>query len=1002
MTPSPSLFLESESALGTPNSPLTREQLVKLSRSPIAKRLHITKADYAIPIPFTLELPPRLSKSAPSTPLKERSSPSSSPKRSPKRLLFSGAGYEPAGYSSGSESEPDRGREYNPYLNSPKPPRITQSRKKVAKFVQKSNTIPADQLSMIEESSTRTNSVNSKTLPTLPDLQDEGISSPSLDFKLLGARGPSLSRKLTRKPPPDWNQKSSSTDSPFISSSPISTADSSFKGAERLETKNNADTTLKPMDLSALAQSMGNLTVNVAQSKGNVSSQQAMRSETSRLLPHTPAVRHALHLSDESAYRLGTRTFSEESHVSSVSSFNSFGDMNSFRFGAGPSEKNEGEQVLRQSSIMTTSSASSWNSLQRSLDVSLKKTLSSMSPSPEKDTPEATKKLPELPLEDIEDKTIEIAPLSVSKHHSENSLLPTDDNEDEVTEQGEDSSNIGHEDELLDSFGSLDYNNGDGRSFIFPNDLSNITNSTSLKPRRKVKSGSSYSLVSPTGQITIPDLEKDTLHYKTAKLSQLNNHLSDQLMEPIGFPGKAAKEHFRIMYNGLSTDSDSDSSFNSQFSKLQGNIKTKQRLQQEKNVDQCLRLPSVSSKSPVRHSRRRSMYNIQFESEFIEPSVHTRSKSTMDIQDQKRVLKPTELNKNLFQKRNIAKQEIESVGKSASPNYDPQDSNVDDTLKDIVIAEPPAKVNYPVDFRSASDVPKKPYTANYESCYDILRIASRGPEHSRNNVLNTYPVPSNTYSEQASSYNSSQTAGETLSTAPTDPGSITIDLTKDDYDVCMIKRNDSTMSYKSVIEKTKDGQKVEVVLVEEDEEPSNLDRDDLLSIYSRYMGTWEPAELKRADSTQSYVSDVSEGSAVSWAASDAKFRVKSITKPARDLPPAIAPHQAEKFPTKPVYNAPKIFVNQKKIPAPISLQVPRLVGSRLPALNKKNFQYAEVKALPQVLAPPQAPKTRDQSVSISQSKSPSHINSSYFDYSSNATYDFKSFIHQRNPKGLSR
>lgn len=1011
---SPQLFLDTDGVYSSLSSPLTHEQLIKLSRSPIASRLHITKANYAIPIPFTLQLPPRLSKSAPNSPQKEFSSALSSPKKSPTRLLFSGSGYKPAAYGSDSESESETSRDYIRHPSGQKPPSVTQNRKKVAKFVHRSQNIPADQLSIIEESSTRTNSVKSKSLPTLPKPQDTAADNDR-PLIVLGARGPSLSRKLLRKPPPDLileTTSSSPNESPFISPQlqPNSTADSSFRGAEKLETKHDTHAIIQPMNMDVLTKSINN--------NGQANVQQPTKPESMKQLPHTLGVRHALHLGDSDAvYQLTRRTFSDESQVSSVSSFNSFGDMNSFKFGylPGPTDNENKETVLRQSSIMTTSSGSSWNSLQRSLDVSLKNTLSTMSPSSQSETPGAPKELPELPLEDIEDKTIEIAPLAVARHSSENSILPADSKETEEAEILQHSESIVNDDELLDSFGSLDYNNGDGKSFSFPNNLSNITNSTEAKRKneRNLKSSASYALVSSTGQIKIPDLEKETHYYRVAKASQLNSQLDEQLMEPIGFPGKAAREHFKIMYGSMATDSDSDSSFNSQFSKLQGNTKAKHKVQDKNNLPQKQLAPSVSSISPVRHTRRRSMYDINFESEnAAKPliSAHSRSKSTMDIQSHQKGFEQNKLDEVYPTTNSTSKQELLASGEPGSDERDLQKS-ADETLQDIVIAEPPAKVVYPVDFRSASAIPKKPhsYASNLGPYYDRSRISSRVPENHPKSV-------SHTDSEHASSYHSSHTAGETLSTAPTDPESITIDLTKDDYDVCMIKRNDSTLSYRSVIEKTKDGQNVEVVLVDEDEEPSRLDRDDLLSIYSRYMGTWAPFELNRAASTLSSVSDSSEGSAVSWAASDTNFQVKTKPMPRRELPSALVTNRSRIAPVKPVYNFAKITVNQNRIPAPsypkqshhvksaYSKQShpvqtaypkqPHHVQSKLPALNKKNLQYAEVKARPQV------PRTMEQPVAAPQSKN-SRGENSYFDYSSNPTYDFNSFIHQRKPKRAS-
>lgn len=1000
------IFANAEGSPGLLETPLTQEQLMKLSRSPIANRLHITKADYAIPIPFTLQLPPRLSKSAPNSPKKDLSSPFVSPKKSPTRLLFSGSGYEPALSGSSSESESDTSREYSRYSMGQKPPSVTKSRKKVAKFVEKSQAVPADQLSIIEENSTRTNSVKSKILPVLPDSINEFESKDRMPM-FSGARG--SCRKLLRRPPPDLVLETSHTPSTKHNqvSYPLhhgSTECSNFVEKKMLEPKHYVTGELTNMAISARSRNELALSQN--------QQQHLQISSKSNPISHTEAVRHSLNYDEDDSHQKTKRNFSDESHVSSVSSFSSFGDIMSIRFNStqDPAEGALTGAVLRQSSVMTTSSANSWNSLQRSLDLSLKNTLSGMSPR----TPaETEKELPNLPLEYIEDKTIEIAPLTVSKMPSNRTPLlksgdelkakeeqkedededekedEEDDEEEEVEEEEDDQPNltIQSQDEWTASSGSMDYNNGDGQSFSFPNNLNNVTNSADvkLKSQRKFKHNSSYSLVTPTGHIEIPDLNENSQYHTKHHLSR---PISQQTMEPIGLPSKAAREHFKMMCGGLSTDSDDDSSFNSQFSKMQGS-KIDKKKPYCNNLDNKNQTPSISSMSPVRHSRCRSMYDISFESNNIDKSSiykYAKPKSIMDIPILQNMLGGKVLDKSMEKIQRLSENQPQLAIKSDCIEKEDQNTNEDETLGNIVVAEPPAKVLYPVDFRSALSFPKKTpkYAVNHGQYYDPPRISSEKHKYGHNSI-------SNPESEQASSYHSSHTAGETLSTAPTETGSVLIDLTKDEYDVCMIKRHDSTTSYKSVIEKTKDGQKVEVVLVDEDEEPSYLARDDLLSIYSRYMGTWGSDEMRKV-SARSYASDSSEASTESWAASESNFRLKTNSSGRNPLALTTASH-LRLAPTSVVKNSARTTENEKKSKGLVYPLLPQFtVSPGSPAAKRNGQYYADVKARPQV------PRTVASSRKTNVSRVALRVDNNYFDYSYNPTYDLNSFIHQRNPR----
>lgn len=801
---------------------VSADRLRELLRLPISRKLHITRSNYAIPIPFTLQLPPKLS--APSTP--NNSAPSSvalSP-RSPLRLVFTGKSYEPID----SESEED-----NLYRASAspaaKPPSTTASRKKIAKFVQKTHSVPLDQLSMIEEKLTRANSMKTKSLPLLPN-------SPA-------STGPR--RTLLRKPPPEMDPV---LEAPVAKRVQLAILTNDVETASKLVTSR-----LTPLLSSAeprVSHPPQNLASNLAPPamvNRNNASAVSTATPPNGCLRQSTAFHHNLNNGTEAELRIAKRSFSDELHVSSVSSFSSVGDIFNHFVTTSPRPMKVSPRLLLQNSQERKLSAQSaesgeshnlWTSVQKSLDISVKDSDKDQESEESEEDEEDN---------DIADDTIDadILPLNVPAK-------------------------------------KIDDNSGAGIGFNFPNNNTNVTNEKKKRSSPARKSHSSYSLMSPEGQIEIPNL--DDLRVDSP------NSRSDKI-EPIGMPSKAARDHFKSMY-GESTDSDSDSSFNSQFSKL--NKSANAQLSPIKETSQ----PKLLSASPIRHARQRSMYNIDFGSEVqVSPQrKHTRLKSAADLANLlpakgfkfggilpglKNVQKQQQIQQGNMQPAQQASTETQGDSmKAQGGSIKAQRANtktVPASTKElpsvpIVVAEPPRKVQYAVDFKRAKEHPSHEEFSVKEPV-DFYHRSTLSATTSRSSHL-TYQ----TASEIASSYQSSRTARETVSTAPTDNDSVVIDLTKDGYNVCMIQRNDSQLSYRSVIEKTKDGKDVEVVLVEEDEEESFNDRDDLSSIYSRYMNDW----VSRSDSVRSSASEASTTSANSWCNSESNFQVKSIVAARRE------------------------------------------------------------------------------------------------------------------------
>lgn len=929
-------------------SGMTSRQLRELSRSPLLKNLHITRSSYAIPIPFTLQLPPRLSNSAPTTP-KNKASFRDLPK-SPSRLIFTGKSYE--ALQSDSDSDRSFGERMDHFSpGSAKPPAVTTSRKKVAKFVRKTNSVPADQLSMIEEAS-RANSMHSKALPLIPRAPEHHNSDGTV-LAPVAIRVPSLTHEpgildaglyknlhestidMSRQQEgmglfhhTDMAQRTEPRPAqipPSVSSSSVSSKKMTRKAPPDMFPNNSAHTSGQAVvQHPAPNLGPGRAEISMTHRTGparagyNIppSSMENHGAQTEVLAPvllntlrHSVAFHHNL---NDAELRIDKRTFSDESQVSSVSSFSSVGDY----FNVNPYAYSTRDLKIPPRGPLHQLRES--NSPFLDVEIPAK--------SAEADFPDTVLS------SGTADDTLDVDTLPLNSE-------PADEAEDS--------------------------NRGAGFGFSFPNNESNVTNTKKPKAARPVHS--TYASISTAGQIEIPDLAA-MARPETAPLHSAASLPTSTSMEPIGMPSTAAKSHFKSMFDGIGSDSDSESSFNSQFSKLNNDKQA-----EEKEATQLKPTArNLPLSSPVRHVRGRSMYNIDFDGlpEASPERKHSRSKSADMLVTRTRPLstrKYAAIRKSQTEKFLIylgqgiqgkpgnleeeqqalspAKLPAKTLSQRASrspnkPAYSPTAS--DSTVCPQVIVAPPKKVQYAVDFRAPSRLAERADSFSIKrpgSTYDCTKPGSLCPE----SAYRSTPT-----SETASSYQSSRTARETASTAPTDTNSVVIDLTKDGYNLCMIQRNDSQTSYRSVIEKTKDGKDVEVVLVDEDDDNNNnnnnniskdLERDDLLSIYSRYMGDW----VARSDSVRSAASDSSTATSSSWANSEANFHVKSMASLRRE--------QA-----------------YKTGPSPVKMRSPQKTGKFL-SIREENAR-------------------------------PEGGESHYYDYSAGDNYDFKTFMNQRKSAGI--
>lgn len=1044
------------------NSSLSPKQLKLLSNSPAFSRLHVStspeRSQYVIPIPFTLKLPPKLSSHNQNPPSPRSISPErsnrnereTSPTRSLSpnklsRLVYNGNKYEKLESLSDSEEGEDE-RNHRPLIRRPAPPPVTTNKRKSKKQNIQAKQMSHDELSTIDEASnyakSRTPSYRSrkegKSLPLPPSNEgiNAGKSVPRISHKA------SLSTPISVETPDKFTFR--------VPNSATSVKDSYYR--------------------NLLVPSQNLQSIDKTPRMINSSVPRSSTEDNIRLLQSNAPTE-----SNDTVLRIHKRSFSDESKVSSLSSFSSFGGM--LNTSPSPNLNQAGPLLLESkaddqfrnienprtiSNGSTTSCASdvssnaSWNSLQKSIGINDSNSLS------ESEVVQGKPKSPSGIATSNEDKIIG------SEHSNDNDTKDlkmalgtneesncSDTDESEIADLYLNESEVSINDKTeigvpicqkLTAYNESD-NEGAGTRFNFPAGSGNITNSKELKQNITPSSSRRSSAYmaqykSPSGQIEIPDLDdksvtgrysilKSSCSFNGTTFNDINCENSEDSgidsgdsskLEPIGFPSRAArnviKEQFRSMHGDDDSDTDIESAKYSNYSTTTPKSKSTPCLSRNERqlpplpdkIDKTNSIKHPQPKSPVKHSRHKSMFNIDFDATSVPKSapqttrlkLHKRSKS-MDFNSMipKSPSKISNVNSETLSLK------TEDTRKVATP----------EEMK-ILVTEPPKPVDYAVDFKEATsndNFPAYPVAPNIKESYSGKEHSPRnhGTIHNISKDLNKlnisqkddnpsctpyvtnlpqnyefglHPTPYNiptsnlsnrTSSSSGSSYQSSRSTKNTNYTSMSDSDSVIIDLTKDKYDICMIQRNSSTQSYRSVTERTIEGKEFEVVLVE-DEDENDDDVDELASIYSKYRNNW----IFRTGSTASCTSNTSTASFESGVASESQLKLKPSVSLASRYKKIQSPRNIDRLSSQ----IQKQRFNEK--------QVLPLNASNV-GYNSTRIQYPGVKESSNNIKPltKELPKIQ-ASYGLPEGISCPNLNSKYFDYASD-NYDFNSFMKQQ-------
>ncbi|KAJ9096195.1 hypothetical protein QFC19_007297 [Naganishia cerealis] len=811
------------------------DELKLLSKSPLSKRLHINAAGsgskYVIPIPFTLQLPPKLSP-------RNRTPASScalSPERqkSPSRLMYTGSGYEMVDSDDGNsflEAQLNKA-----IAMSPKTPTKSPSGPKGIYTKPKKD---LDEMSVINEVPSAGNS-----------------RASSLHSRL---------RELAQETPP------------AVPAKPVKSMKTSKSGP--------IHPVPYPMDLEAEKLRFGS--VNLQRKPPPAQNDHQLQKTTT--IANFSQVRD----SDNSPYREQIRLFSEGSAVSSSRSFSSVEEavrgrlVSDFRRGFG-NFPNKDESVVAESDSESTSasysesenssitaSSASWDSLQNSVDITIGDGKSMVAEESAEDSQIESEGEDSWTDSSVENASETNKNTVVNSLYLSNVDLPISVERKATLE----SEKLKKPDDDVTSQPILSHgNNGAGREFSFPNNTTNITNSPSIKSRKDPYENKStkFNFSTSAGQIEIPDIDNLSSNYNWSESSQYlavyqgtkedARETKDEssskseagllVLEPIGFPSQAAKQvvqlQFQNMYHGSDADSDSDME-SITYSAYSTTPKSKST--------PCLSSGTQKSLPPLPQEVTETQPQLQ-------PPVnmramghrrgHTRSKS-VDLD-------------SLFSM---------NMRESVRTNEPSKFESVKDTeeTENIIVNEPPKKISYEVDFtevEKGDDEMQTPHGLDRtftehlrktlgkmekldlkgKATNDIYippRLSEKTVPSFERQMFRLPPKPrfDDNSSNSATSYQSSRSAISNDSTAASDTESVVIDLTEDKFDICTVKRNNSTASYMSITEKTKEGKPVEVVLVDDDQ------KDELESIYSKYRNdNW----LFRTNSTTSSSASFSSG-----------------------------------------------------------------------------------------------------------------------------------------------
>ncbi|KAG7195449.1 uncharacterized protein KQ657_003211 [Scheffersomyces spartinae] len=1067
-------------------SHLSADQLKQLSKSPISKRLHVsTNEKYVIPIPFTLQLPPKLSPKnlskggggGPRTPIpSEPPSPLSAQTSKRTRLVYTGQKYEMLDDSDANDElcQSSSGC-------SPRSSRLTPLPKRPTKFAiskSKVNVPIKDNLSIIEEvsvnGSSRQSSIRDFPPPVPPKDIAKEIPSDIAKLKLLVQPQPvkatttelTLATVTERKSIEnnnsnnksqllnpfhtlDPNSNSNNHNPPSLSYAPdIPHSNKDLKHLEYIKFLPSPFVENSDRKISNSSSS------TVSELNNTLSDMQEEYIRYRTILELREQAKNAQEIDNDKQAREEYEQYIKKKLLVPIKMSDNTRNVS----GQSTSTTTSSNGMSSGSEALSTSS---WNSLQRSIEISIaelsqKDINITRNESGQSEISidygsweDASSEEQSNYLDDINDETLilkiasdepttksteekvinddqeqspstltTIEPLTIRKL-IKTAMSPSDNEENKQAAVTIDKSLISD-------------NEGVGRSFYFPNNLTNATNDEQVKKRSdgfEAKHKLRKSFMSTTGQIEIPNI---------AELSLSNSE--EEAIEDSESEGDETTKELKL---NLAPDSDSQTQLDYDYDYCHAELKNQRSPMGKSESAPLLNqlttslTPSAAqrrqSMSPARHQRSRSVFNISndFNDLYLSPKAELISKESLGISDS---LAPPCTPSSTKDVESTTIKSVESEKEISPP------SRTISTPKElpIIVAEPPKKVEYDVDFKELSMEGDEFHSNKMSSGPSVMEIYANfitEQPHKRpiTTTKNLQPPSLNEGNRlnngvtSISSYQSSRSYKGTASSYTTqddDAESVVIDLTKERYNVTHIQRNDSILSYKSVTERTKDGKLVEVVLVDEDDGPAT-NKDELESLYSKYrhfnfaagssqyQGDFETSSLasftnsvsssqrlcvKRKDKVETAINLKNVGQ---------QPKTSSKTKTLQKAPSSSSSTTSSNSSRVSVaYKSSRIKLPENRLleskmgspisvsPSPISDKLNS--NSPISANSHISARHSPISTSPVLTKDGVSLSTpKKKPLNMTKKMQPNSLESNYFDYTSKEKYDFKSFMKGR-------
>ncbi|CAN3376469.1 hypothetical protein DIURU_000132 [Diutina rugosa] len=339
---------------------------------------------------------------------------------------------------------------------------------------------------------------------------------------------------------------------------------------------------------------------------------------------------------------------------------------------------------------------------------------------------------------------MDVSGVNTTVNQTLDAIEDNSDSVDNVSDEGEEATQ--------ESFNDSG-NDGMGKRFSFPNDATNITNEAEFKQHPVHQQQQPRGYTTPSGQIEIPDLNQVAASAYSSSAPRSSLVLFDDVasrastasteqtaLEPLGEPTQAAQKVINDHFEAMHSDSDS----NTEISSTTFSMFNRSKLAPPKDVEDQ-KEGKARAPSPSRHQRHRSHHQIDVADLVAPQTAHSarRRRQSFTVVDAREPTTPTTPNHHHSRKSTRKSVKILSPPPPSDTSAASAVSATPEEMS-IVVSPPPAPVEYAVDFVESSandDSLTAGYCANAQSEAKHSIYARRYPHQRRRELTESSPTP---------------------------------------------------------------------------------------------------------------------------------------------------------------------------------------------------------------------------------------------------------------------